>query len=79
MMTLTALSILGAQHGWTRQRRLFFFVNKKEAKKTLFVWSVPVSTLMEQIKKVFCFFFSKKKPFLTLREATAAIEKQAFA
>jgi hypothetical protein len=47
------------------KQKLFFFMNKKEAKKTSLVWFTPVSKPIAQLKEVFCFFFSKKKPFLT--------------
>jgi len=39
-------------------------VNKKEAKKLWPSESVPLSTPVAQIKKVFCFFFTKKKSSL---------------
>jgi hypothetical protein len=42
------------------------FFEKKEAKKLFLSGSVPAKTPMPQIKKVFCFFFPKKKPFLPL-------------
>jgi hypothetical protein len=39
-------------------------VNKKEAKKLCSFGAVPVQPQAHQLTKVFCFFFSKKKPFL---------------
>jgi len=44
-----------------RGRKTFFFVNKKETKKLWLSGFVPVKTPVPQIRKVFCFFFSKKK------------------
>jgi hypothetical protein len=39
-------------------------VNKKEAKKTLIIWGHAVENVRApDSKKVFCFFFSKKKSF----------------
>jgi hypothetical protein len=43
----------------------FFFVNKKEAKKTLFTAGVGMAVPEPARAKVFCFFFSKKKRFFS--------------
>jgi len=45
--------------------KIFFFVNKKEAKKTLLNLARGSETPGGQLAKVFCFFFSKKKRLLT--------------
>jgi hypothetical protein len=45
--------------------KIFFFVNKKEAKKTLLNLARAGDTPEGQCAKVFCFFFSKKKRLLT--------------
>jgi hypothetical protein len=37
---------------------------KKAAQKLLLLWAGDGETSTAQFKKVFCFFFSKKKPFL---------------
>jgi len=37
---------------------------KKAAQKLLRLWASGIETSTAQIKKVFCFFFSKKKLFL---------------
>jgi hypothetical protein len=39
---------------------------KKAAQKLLLVWAPGAETTAAQFKKVFCFFFSKKKPSLPL-------------
>jgi hypothetical protein len=44
--------------------RVFFFVNKKEAKKTSVLGAVAMVVSRPAGPKVFCFFFSKKKRFL---------------
>jgi hypothetical protein len=36
---------------------------KKAAQKLLLLWDCGTETSTAQLKKVFCFFFSKKKPF----------------
>jgi hypothetical protein len=43
-------------------KQALLFLEKKEAKKLLFAGPMPVKTPMPQLKKVFCFFFPKKKP-----------------
>jgi hypothetical protein len=37
---------------------------KKAAQKLLRIWAAGAETSTAQFKKAFCFFFSKKKPFL---------------
>ncbi|MDD2862947.1 MAG: hypothetical protein PHI71_18025 [Acidiphilium sp.] len=49
----------GSRNG--KERTSFFA--KKEAKKLLLVKPTPHQPLLTQIKKVFCFFFTKKKSF----------------
>ncbi|MCW8305881.1 hypothetical protein AruPA_02425 [Acidiphilium sp. PA] len=46
------------------QGRKDFFFCKKRSKKTFIRWVHAAEIALAQIKKVFCFFFSKKKRFL---------------
>jgi hypothetical protein len=54
----------GAIKGPGRKAKVFFFANKKEAKKTLLIYAVPVTRLCTNFQKVFWFFFSKKNGLL---------------
>jgi hypothetical protein len=48
--------------GRIREVRTSFF-EKKEAKKLLLSGTADVTRQVPKLKKVFCFFFTKKKPF----------------
>jgi hypothetical protein len=58
-------------------RKHFFFVNKKEAKKTSLLYPVRVTRPLAQLAKVFCFFFSKKKRLLPYFSDTLTILRRA--
>jgi hypothetical protein len=52
------------------EAKVFFFVNKKEAKKTSLIWVCDVSMPVAQIRKSFLLLFYKKEALPSRRRDT---------
>ncbi|MCW8308182.1 hypothetical protein AruPA_14170 [Acidiphilium sp. PA] len=59
-------SVLACQSEPNRQGKVFFFVNKKEAKKTLLIWARTRETARALVSKSFLLLFYKKAALATL-------------